>query len=733
MIKLFTLENLSAFSSDAVYKICLTLEADGLLDENIQSFENNGAMLNAARFAAEDGDSVLVAVETGEFFEVKRNLIAALGLAERFSPEIASRMAQFSQEDDDATLAVDTQAHCIIADGSTPLLTEDGLFSGFTVPSGNGTVSLLPLDFSRLDQVLEALQRSFFAPEEPVASAETPAEAPAEAPDTTTVDFATPARRVVASLSQSGSRLALAQGEAVSWLAQLPQDVERFSECVEFVPVDEEPLDAQGQPTEETPFAAVLRKAKDARARAGAEYGAAISDIFSDERVDGQSFFALVAVSDESGTKAKKITTSSDADLRLMLPHCIMVLFDTICQKAQSADEEDQTLALTPETAAAPQDKKVSKGIVAFAVIVLLAAILIPGILVWRTMNKTEPQQSTAAPSSNQSVSDSMAASTQTPTESTSSVFPTASTAPTSPTSPTTVTPGNYLPPAEPGATDVSATPTAAAAPSTSGTFTFYVFGYGHGVGLSQNGANYLAGIGWDYAQILSNYYYGTTLVFGDTYPATITYGGAAYETRQYLASALESEVSGSFHREALKAQAVALYTFAKHNNFNLSTSANAYGKEPSQLCLSVVDEVMQAGLYLAYNGQTALTPFHSISAGKTTSFANVWGGSVDYPYLAGGRPSAFDQSASGYQTTFSISSADLKALASKNLSVELNGDPSTWITILTHDQAVNADIGYVSTVNVGGKVITGNEFRSKLMEGRIRSHCFKLVYTPGA
>ena len=56
-----------------------------------------------------------------------------------------------------------------------------------------------------------------------------------------------------------------------------------------------------------------------------------------------------------------------------------------------------------------------------------------------------------------------------------------------------------------------------------------------------------------------------------------------------------------------------------------------------------------------------------------------------------------------------------------------------SWITVLTHDQAVNADIGYVSTVNVGGKVITGNEFRSKLMEGRIRSHCFKLVYTPGA
>lgn len=38
------------------------------------------------------------------------------------------------------------------------------------------------------------------------------------------------------------------------------------------------------------------------------------------------------------------------------------------------------------------------------------------------------------------------------------------------------------------------------------------VRGYGHGVGMSQYGADYYGDAGWDYAQILSHYYPGTTL-----------------------------------------------------------------------------------------------------------------------------------------------------------------------------------------------------------------------------
>ena len=48
-----------------------------------------------------------------------------------------------------------------------------------------------------------------------------------------------------------------------------------------------------------------------------------------------------------------------------------------------------------------------------------------------------------------------------------------------------------------------------------SGSFTFTVTGYGHGVGMSQYGANVLAGLGTPYEDILAHYYPGTELIMG--------------------------------------------------------------------------------------------------------------------------------------------------------------------------------------------------------------------------
>ena len=49
------------------------------------------------------------------------------------------------------------------------------------------------------------------------------------------------------------------------------------------------------------------------------------------------------------------------------------------------------------------------------------------------------------------------------------------------------------------------------------GAFVFRVSGYGHGVGMSQYGANLMAGAGADYAEILAHYYPGTQLVMALT------------------------------------------------------------------------------------------------------------------------------------------------------------------------------------------------------------------------
>ncbi|MBQ7547024.1 MAG: hypothetical protein IJT41_08670 [Clostridia bacterium] len=714
MLKLFTLENLSAASADAVYKICLTMEEYGLTQDNVGAFESYEAMFNAALYALEDGDDLLLAAENEDFNAVKHVIFAKLALDAIASPQIAT---QITAHYDLMEADFDVDAHCAVPLECDVHLSEDGLFSGFTVRASGGTLTVLPLDFDRMDAELASVIRLMFAPEEEAPAAVIVPELnetalpPLHEEMPTQPEFVEPVTQMLEALSGAQEKICLVHGPVTDWIYELRDTLLEIEDTVDFAyPQEETEADLQ-----ESASARLLRQAKQARQVSDAAFGAAISEMYSNENDGNTVYYAYVAIADRETAKAKRINTTNPDDLALLLPHCVTVLCETVCKKLAEAAPAEEAPATEEK-----KGKKVSKGVIIFAVIVLIAAIATP-IALLKHFVFTEPT----------SASDLSLSSTAAPGALTTVNIGGDATTTTQPSS-ASLPAGNNLTPAEPGASDVSAATTTTSAPSTSGTFTFYVFGYGHGVGLSQHGADYLAKQGWTYAQILANYYYGTTLVTGDTYPATINYAGTDYNTREYLASALETEMGGSFSKEALKAQAVALYTFAKYNNYRLNADANAYGKTASATCTEVVDEVVSQGLYLAYNGSTALTPFHSISAGKTTSYYNVWGGS-QLPYLNGGRPSYGDYEVSDFKSTFTISSEEFKTIAQSKLGVTLTGDPASWIRIVSHDQAVSEDIGYVSTLNIGGKEVTGNEFRGKVMEGKIRSHCFMLVYTPTA
>ena len=266
---------------------------------------------------------------------------------------------------------------------------------------------------------------------------------------------------------------------------------------------------------------------------------------------------------------------------------------------------------------------------------------------------------------------------------------------------------------------------------------------------MSQVGADYLAGLGWSWADILAHYYYdpNTYIVTGETYPQKITYEGTQYETREYLARALEAEMPSSSNMEALKAQVVAIYTFARYYNNdaiangnpiftgNLTKSSHAFleaSQTPASTIYAAVDEIISIGAYISYNGTTALTPFHAMSAGVTTSYYNCWGkdNGTSVPYLSGARTSIGDYYDEDFKSTVTITSTELQSLAAAQ-GITLSGDPAAWLSIISHDAAVREDIGYVSSIKVGTQVMTGNDFRIKLLGGKIRSHCFAMTYTP--
>ena len=701
MIKLFILENLSAFSSDTVFKICLSLEEKGLQEENVGKFQSYDEMFEAISASLSDGDHVIIAAENRDYPDVKGALIPYLSLQGAQNSDIAEAIAKHNED----ISSIDMEAQCLSPIGAITLLSGDGLYSGFSTLVSGGRLTCLPLDFTRVDDMIDTLIDQIISREETLA--EMGVESEILMPD---FDLIPAVSNMVKVLYNENKTLALCTGEATMWVYNLYDKVDYLTDTIKFADVE-----TGNDAAAENESAAVIAKARDAMMSVGADFGGAVSEIYSSYNEDGNIvYYAFAAVVDNETAGAKKINISDPTNLSIMLPHAVTLLSDMVCKKLR-AEKRKAQVEETPEPAKKEPIVITPKmiGIIA----ALLLVIIIPVALVFNMIGDKEPETTTTLPS----------------------VESTTTTAPTTTYDPfTTTTTLPTLPNNEAGATDISASSTAAPQPSTSGIFTFYVFGYGHGVGMSQTGANYLANQGWSWAEILSHYYYdpNTSIVQGDLYPETISYAGTEYDTREYLARALESEMGASFHSEALKAQCVAIYTFAKHYDYKLEADATAFAAtSPSTVVYNVVDDVMRNGFYVSTGDGAALTPFHAMSAGKTTSYYNVWGKTSEthVSYLSGGRKSYGDYLDNDFKSVYTITSADLKKLieSNKDLKVNLSGDPSTWLTILSHDQAVREDIGYVSTINVGGMVLTGNDFRIKVMEGRIRSHCFALQYTP--
>lgn len=263
---------------------------------------------------------------------------------------------------------------------------------------------------------------------------------------------------------------------------------------------------------------------------------------------------------------------------------------------------------------------------------------------------------------------------------------------------------------------------------SAEGTFTFVCYGVGHGVGLSQNGAQVMAKNGKKYDEILTYYFTGAKIKKDKKMPSKVKYGDKKYSLKQYLQRVTQAEIGGNASYETIKAQVVACYTYAKNRNFKIKSYEHAFSSKSavSKKVKKAVNKVM--GEYVAYNGKACMTPYHSVSAGKTASSKNAWG--ADYPYLVAVE-SEKDKKREQWKATVKISSKDIKKAAEEAYGIKLKGDPSKWIKILEADDAVSPYIGYVSKVKIGSKTVSGEQFRTHILGYRIKSHCFTVDYTP--
>lgn len=214
----------------------------------------------------------------------------------------------------------------------------------------------------------------------------------------------------------------------------------------------------------------------------------------------------------------------------------------------------------------------------------------------------------------------------------------------------------------------------------------------------------------------------------------TIRYSGSGGsvegDAADILARVVMGEIGGSFNEEAIKAQAVASYTYIKYYNENGSTP-NVAVAAPNQRVKDCVNEVLGQGIY--FNGELIQAVYCASSAGYTASSKEVWG--VDYSYLQSKKcelDALYDPNY-GVKTTFT--SNEIRTYVRDATGIELEGDPGSWFAIKSHVDSV-----YVGSLSIGGKTsyndedgkeieITGRVMREQIMKHSIRSASFEIAY----
>jgi len=203
----------------------------------------------------------------------------------------------------------------------------------------------------------------------------------------------------------------------------------------------------------------------------------------------------------------------------------------------------------------------------------------------------------------------------------------------------------------------------------------------------------------------------------------TIVSGGRKVSGRadDIVAKVVMNEMGTGFNDEALKAQAVAAYTFIKQQNASGITPALGT-KKPSSQVQNAVDEVIGEAVY--YKNNLAFTPFYATSAGVTISSKDVWGGS--YAYLVP-VDSEIDEQARNYEYTVTMTADKVADRVEDVLGVDLwdfSDDPDDWFDIRSYTEGDR----YVKEIKVGKKTTTGRVVREQVLG--LRSAAFEIDYS---
>lgn len=734
-----------------------------------EQFTDSRELFSALAGAFGDSETVVLAAAERHYIEIKKLLFDALRTKTAFSDKIAEALEKADED------------QCLMPADAQILVTDDGKYSGFIEKSGKQMLAFLPLSDGRCARVAEELKSVFLPVEKKEESANTP-EPDANGAGELSAEEKCDPEEVVELLKERGLSAAVASSKNSPFVfSVLPyDDGSDFGDVIFAQSVDVE------RQEDESHGEYIAAMAGRARAKSGASVGAAISNVFRNDDEDSKHFM-LICIADENKARVFKVFSRKGETTQEFIYACVHRLYSALADYARNGFvmhdvSDDASIIITdgehPSHHKSAPVRSGKKTALIVASVILIAVLigtavtfLVKGygsqagasLIGARTQDTTEsgtgdiigviddiiiadvedPNGDTTDEYSSDSTAAQSTDSGKTTGEQTNGTVPGSiaegstvlttviSTKPT--TRPNTTGKPTTKPTQKPTET------TTRHSSSKTGTFVFTVYGYGHGVGMSQNGASEYARRGWTYKQILLHYYNnpGISLVKDSKLPSKVTYNGKSYSLAEYLGKTAYAEVGPSAPLESIKSQMVAIYTYAKRQNFKMTTSNHAFRESYAGTSSSIENAIKATlGEYLAYYGSPAFTPYFSTAAGKTASSANVWGGSQSsYPYLAGGRTSP----EGNVKRTLTISSEELRkkveaynAKVDSSKRITLQSNPAQWIKILEHDSARGSSCGYISSMRIGNQTMRGNAFRLNIMGAAVlRSHCFTFTYTP--
>ena len=639
---------------------------DGVLDEdeNFEVFTSLKAMLPSFANALAQGENIILALDKDTYNADRKKLCAALSLKEEESAQLLDKLLKQKKLTDE-----ERKAHAKMPVGATVFATDTGLYSGFVVEKGQQSIFFFPLEDKSLKTILKSgvspwlMERALQQKEK---AKENVAIESTEEPEEY-ID--------INALPTLDSNDVLQKTLAL--LEQKEQTV-----AVSGTP-GTEPLKALGENNAKfqkqfvftphmedkgeynlTDYAALL--AKSAKELSGTTYGASVSEIGTGDGGD----FICITVADDKTALVRKIYREDDEPREEFSKDAAEELLELIYEKASGKGGVGIEVANPNGQETTAFAKTAGGKILITFLCLLLAAVITVGSLFFVQKRKEQEQQEIAA----QTVQTTLETTTVKIEE---PVIETVS-----------LSKLMYREMIE----GVKEVPAETQTQNNAGT----------AIDTSEN------------AKPTSEI------------PKEIIVNGITMDAKEAVARIVEAEMGNTYREDALKAQAILVYTYLKYRDTNWKitgvTLADNYSDEVYNAVRSIFGE------YLAFEDKPAFAPYFRLSAGKTSAADAIYQKSL--PYL---RPvdSMTDKNDEAYKTELILPADEVKTmLTAYDAELVIPENPKEWMKVEKHSAAVNNNIGYVETMTVCGKEMSGLEFVQKVFAGKnIPSTCFEITF----